>query len=137
MMSTFRISKVVSKRLEKIQRDFLWGGGNQEGRTHTVNWDTVCLNKDKGGLGVRGLLNLNRALLDEWIWRFIAEKEALWRLFIALKYGTEAGGWFTKGIRGSHGVSIWKEIHKEAVHIKLNNSLIVDKRDRVRFWEDS
>ena len=133
MMSIFRIPKVVSKRLEKIQRNFLWGGGSQEGRTHTVNWDTICLNKNKGGLGVRRLLNLNRALLGKWIWRFIAEKEAPWRLFITLKYETEVG-WFTKGIRG-HGVSIWKEIHKEA--IKLNNSLVVGKGDRVMFWEDS
>ena len=37
MMSIFRIRKAVSKRLEKIQRDFLRGGGSQEGGTHTVN----------------------------------------------------------------------------------------------------
>ena len=54
-----------------------------------------------------------------------------------MKYGTEAGGWFTEGIRGSHGVSIWKEIHKEVAQIKLNSSLVVGKGDRVRFWEDS
>ena len=41
------------------------------------------------------------------------------------------------GIRGSHGVSIWKKIHKEAAHIKLNRSLVVGKGDRVRFSEDS
>ena len=67
MMSIYRILKAISKRLEKIQRDFLWGGGSQERRTHTVNWDTVYLNKGKGGLGVRKLLNLNRALLGKWI----------------------------------------------------------------------
>ena len=71
-----------------------------------MNWDTVYLNKNKGGLGVCRLLNLNRALLGKWIWRFTTEKEAPWRHFITLKYGTEAGGWFTKGIKGSHGVSI-------------------------------
>ena len=52
-----------------------------------MNWDTICLNKDKGGLRVRMLLNLNRALLGKWIWRFTVEKEGLWRLFITLKYG--------------------------------------------------
>ena len=74
--------------------------------------------------------------MSKWIWRFIAEKEAPWRLFITPKYGTEVGGWFTKEIRGSHGDSIWKEIQKEATNIKLNNSLVVGKGDKGRFWED-
>ena len=57
--------------------------------------------------------------------------------FISLKYGTKAGDWFTKGVRGSYGVSIWKEILKEASQLRLNSSFVVGKEDRVRFWEDS
>ena len=33
----FRIPKIVWSRLEKIQRDFLWGGGNLERKPHLVN----------------------------------------------------------------------------------------------------
>ena len=63
LMFLLRMPRVVSLRLEKIQRDFLWGGGALERKPHLVNWDTVCMDKRKGGLGVRRLSILNGALL--------------------------------------------------------------------------
>ena len=37
LMSLFHLPKGVKLRLEKIQRDFLWGGGNLERKLHLVN----------------------------------------------------------------------------------------------------
>ena len=67
-LSMFRMPKIVWARLEKIQRDFLWGGGNLECKPHLVNWNTVCQEKSRGGLGVRGLSLMNQALLCKWCW---------------------------------------------------------------------
>ena len=50
-------------RLEKVQRDFLWGGGNLEKKFHLVNWNTICSSKEGGGLGTRDLSLVNKALL--------------------------------------------------------------------------
>ena len=36
-MSLFRMPMIVARRLEKVQRDFLWGGGNSERKAHLVN----------------------------------------------------------------------------------------------------
>ena len=49
-MSLFRMPKIVARRLEKLQRDFLWGGSNLEKKAHLVNWEVVCADKEKGGL---------------------------------------------------------------------------------------
>ena len=57
-ISLFRMPKLVCSRLEKIQRDFLGGGGNLERKPHLVNWKTVCSEKNKGGLGVISLSNI-------------------------------------------------------------------------------
>ena len=65
-MSLFRIPKGVKSRLEKIQWDFLWGGGNVERKIHLLNWSTVCTSKEKGGLGVRSLVKMNKSLLGKW-----------------------------------------------------------------------
>ena len=44
-MSLFVIPKRVVIRLEKIQRDFLWGGGALVNKPHLVNQSIVCLDK--------------------------------------------------------------------------------------------
>ena len=62
-------------RLEKIQRDFLWGGGALKRRPHLVNWNLVCVNKE-GGLGIHSFMALNKALLGKWSWRFAKERES-------------------------------------------------------------
>ncbi|WKA02181.1 hypothetical protein VitviT2T_020399 [Vitis vinifera] len=74
----FRMPKLVARKLEKLQRVFLWGRGNLEKKTHLVNWEVVCADKEKGGLGLRKLAFLNKALLGKWIWRFACDKENLW-----------------------------------------------------------
>ena len=41
-MSLFIISRKVSLRLERIQRDFLWGKGALESKPHLVSWSLIC-----------------------------------------------------------------------------------------------
>ena len=48
-LSLLRMQKVVCSRSEKIQRDFLWDGGNLNRKPHLVNWKTVCSKKKKRG----------------------------------------------------------------------------------------
>ncbi|KAL6322779.1 hypothetical protein AAG906_019048 [Vitis piasezkii] len=112
-MSLFLLPRKVRMRLEKIQRDFLWGGGALDQRPHLVRWNLVCLERKKGGLGVRNLALMNKALLDKWNWRFAIESEPLWKQVISHKYGVEEGGWCTWAERGRHGVGLWKAIRKE------------------------
>ena len=52
-MSLFQMPRSVSLRLERIQIDFIWGGGTLE--RNLVEWSIVCLDKRKSGLGVRNL----------------------------------------------------------------------------------
>ena len=66
LMSLFRIPKSISMRLERIQREFLWGGGALDRKIHNVNWKIVSLSRDRGGLGIRKLSSLNKALLGKW-----------------------------------------------------------------------
>ena len=65
-MSLFWLPKGVKLKLDKIQRDFLWGGGSLERKFHLTNWESVCQSKEKGDLGICNLSNLNKALLEKW-----------------------------------------------------------------------
>ena len=104
-MSLFRIPKGVKYRLEKIQRDFLWGGGNLDRKIHLVGWRTICTIKKGGGLGIRRLEILNISLLGKWNWRLAVEDNPPWKNLFKLKYGLEEGGWFSAEPKGSFGVS--------------------------------
>ncbi|RVW93633.1 putative ribonuclease H protein [Vitis vinifera] len=103
-MSLFWMPKTVARRLEKVQRDFSLGkGGNLERKAHLVNWEVVCADKNKGGLGLRKLALLNKALLGKWIWRFAFDKDSLWKQVIMAKYGQEAG----KGTKIRFWTDVW------------------------------
>ena len=135
-LSLFRMPKIVWARLEKIQRDFLWGGGNLESKPHLVNWNSVCQEKSRGGLGVRGLSLMNQALLCKWCWRFANERDSLWRLVISAKFGEECGGWNSRDIRGGFGTGLWKDIRKEWHTFSQNSVSSLGNGRRLGFWKD-
>jgi hypothetical protein len=41
-LSLFPVPKSVARRIEKLQRDFLWGGLDEEPKFHLVHWKKVC-----------------------------------------------------------------------------------------------
>ncbi|RVW28164.1 Calcium-transporting ATPase 10, plasma membrane-type [Vitis vinifera] len=96
--------KGVARRLEKLQRDFLWGGGSTERKAHLVSWEKVCVSKEKGGLGLRKIAQLNKALLGKWVWRFARAKDEMWKRVLVAKYGQEDFGW-EKGTK----IRFWKD----------------------------
>ena len=100
-------------RLEKIQRDFLWDSGALEKKLHLVNWSSVSANMRQGGLGIRNLVVLNKALLGKWNWRFAVKRHSLWKQVIIDKFGVEERGWCSREARGAYGVGVWKAIRKD------------------------
>ena len=68
LLSFFKIPKKVVHKIVSIQRNFLWGGHQEANKIPWVKWDTVCLPKNKGGLGIKDLSKFNEALLGKWGW---------------------------------------------------------------------
>ena len=77
--SLFTIPTHVANKIERLQRDFLWG----DSKTHLVQWDKVCTPLENGGLGVRKLTTFNKALLGKWLRWFGVEETRLWRRVVA------------------------------------------------------
>ena len=86
-LSLFPIPMSIASRIEKLQRDFLWGGFEDERKLHLVNWKKACLPLQSGGLGIRNMAIFNKALLGKWLWRYSTESTSLWRQVIDSKYG--------------------------------------------------
>jgi hypothetical protein len=92
-LSLFPIPSSVASRIEKLHRDFLWGGIGEEFKYHLVSWSKVCSPISEGGLGIRNLRIFNKALLGKWLWRYAYEREALWKSVVDAKYGSTWAGW--------------------------------------------
>jgi hypothetical protein len=135
-MSLFPLPVSVANRMEKLQRDFLWGGLGDEFKYHLVSWSKVCSPVSMGGLGIRNLLMFNRALLGKWLWRYGREREAWWRIAVDSKYGSVWGGWCSLEPAGSFGVGLWKNIRKGWEKVFSLSSFQVGDGSRIRFWQD-
>jgi hypothetical protein len=136
MLSLFPILVDVAKRIEKIQRDFLWGGMNDDSKYHLIEWDKVCTPLDEGGLGIRNIRRFNQALLGKWLWRFAHEEGAWWRSVLVAKYGADWGGWRSGVISGSHGVGLWKFICMGWQNFRRFIKYDVGEGSKIRFWDD-
>uniref|UniRef100_A0A2N9I908 Reverse transcriptase domain-containing protein n=1 Tax=Fagus sylvatica TaxID=28930 RepID=A0A2N9I908_FAGSY len=78
-LSLFPIPASVNRRIERLQREFLWGGMGDAPKFPLVNWKTVCQPVYCGGLGIKNHAVLNQALLGKWLWRFMVEHDSLWK----------------------------------------------------------
>ena len=96
----------------------------------------MCLSIDLGGLGIRKLVHINKALLGKCLWRFGREGTHLWRRVIASKYGEGQGGWSTKICRRAHGCGLWRGIHDGWEGFSNHVALVVGDGSRILFWHD-
>ena len=72
-------------------------------KPHLVRWEIVCEDKRSGGLGVKNLGWLNKALLSKWCWMFSIERGTLWNEVTRGKYEERERGWCTLDMRGGLG----------------------------------
>jgi hypothetical protein len=77
-MMTAPIPKACLNEIHKIQRSFIWGDEDGSRKYHAVSWDNVTKPKALGGLGIRRLVNMNKACLMKLGWAIRTDQEALW-----------------------------------------------------------
>lgn len=133
-LSLFKAPASILKKLEDFRKDFLSGAENGERRFHLVSWKRVCKPLEAGGLGIRDLKIMNRALLAKWLWRFRVETEALWRKVIAAKYGCQQLGWSSRVPSGSLGSRLRRSIFKENDVFQNLIEYRVGQGNHVLFW---
>ena len=98
-LSLFTIPTHVANKIEKLQRDFLWG----DPKTHLLGWDKVCMPIANGGLGIKKLTTFNKSITRKVALAFWDRKE----------YALEDGGNFEiwgrmKGVGG--GPLSWERV---------------------------
>lgn len=76
-MATGMLPKKVINNMNQILRNFWWGHSKDQRKMHFLKWEWFITSKDKGGLDLRSLEELNKALVAKLTWRFLQNQEAL------------------------------------------------------------
>ncbi|KAK3225856.1 hypothetical protein Dsin_005718 [Dipteronia sinensis] len=139
----FRIPVRVTKKIEKLQRDFFWNDGITKKKVHAVDWISVCKSKKDGDLGIGRIKDKGESLLAKWIWRFGREHSSLWKNIICAKYSLNHNSlnWEFLDVKGcSHFVKAVNSLYKEGTRsyniITKGFQVVVGNGDRVRLWKD-
>ena len=77
-LSLFKASAGIVSSIESILNCFFLGGSEDHRKISWVDWNSVCLSKEVGGLGVRRIREFNYALLGKWCWSLLVDRESLW-----------------------------------------------------------
>ena len=138
--SFFRVPQSVVDKLVKIQRRFLWGGDSDQNKIAWIRRETMCLPKERRGLGIKDINTFNLALLSKWKWHLLPNQGELWAKVVESKYG----GWRVLEEAGrAANESAWRMDLKRVVHHSYQGRVLQDGfrwkvgvGDRIKFWED-
>ncbi|PWA56168.1 hypothetical protein CTI12_AA356130 [Artemisia annua] len=93
---------ITSRRLfESIRARFFWGFKDGSRGISWVKLNSILLDRNMGGLRVGSLLAKNLGLFGKWKWRFLVDKDTLWRRVIREFYGVEGGFGPSSNIKAS------------------------------------
>jgi hypothetical protein len=85
MLSFLEAPKGFINKADMHRKIMVWQEIDGRKRYHLVNWHTMCLPKDCGGLGVLDLTTMNKSLLCKWLWK-LENNEGTWQQLLLRKY---------------------------------------------------
>eukprot|EP00253_Pinus_taeda_P004208 PITA_04208 len=137
MLSALLAPKGVLQQFRTIQRDFLWGKGEERNKWALVAWDKICKPKNHGGLGLDDPKVLSKVLGAKLWWCWVKYPKAQWASIWKEKYTST---WEDNDhirmsgiIKGSH---IWNKSWKNRGLIQENSFWEIREGDLALFWED-
>lgn len=80
-LQVFPLPGTAINRIFRVARQFMWGS-----RQAPMAWETLCLPKTEGGLGLRSLKSCNKTLLTRVLWDIFLKKDSLWIKWVHIIY---------------------------------------------------
>ena len=142
-MSMFKMPSSVAQKIVKIQRRFFWGGVDRDNKcTPMVNWSSIELPKELGGLGVGNIMYKNLVLLFKWWWRYSESGNVLWKRIVRSVYDLKSLKASSENFRAAkHG--LWSDLMKNDTMTSKIRSIVeegmilsVGAGNSILFWQD-
>lgn len=136
-MACFQLPKWLISQLDQIRRSFLWGKNevNKKG-VSLINWNTNCLPKKWGGMGVSKLQERNISLLLRWWWRLYTVTDSLWAEIVTLLKKTQSRSLGPK-IWQQEGSFFWSNLLAINPLFVLSTWWIIANGKLISYWFDA
>lgn len=119
----------VLNRIERLMANFIWNS-KSAARTHLVNWKRVCATEEVGGLGIRGLHQIQQSLHAKLMW-LVMRDDSLWAKFARAKYFD--GDLCTAPSMGS---PLWRSIADQWPRLlHLTRWIVGDRKNKLLGWQ--
>eukprot|EP00253_Pinus_taeda_P035953 PITA_35953 len=86
MFSSLAAPKWVLKQIRNLQRSFMWGSTTTNRKWALVKWTTVCMPKNKGGIGLRDPEHSNTIMGAKIWWQWVTNPDKPWAKLWTAKY---------------------------------------------------
>lgn len=108
-VSIFLLPKGWCEDIDKMLKDFWWGFSAHKRHNFTPKaWDSICLPKERGGLGFRKLFEVNLALVAKLGWQFLHCPSRLWVRIASANYNNHSP--INPQLQGGNYSAIWRGI---------------------------
>jgi hypothetical protein len=86
-MSTFLLPSSFCFELDRIFKNFWWGFPAHKNKNLSLKaWDSLCMPKVLGGLGLRKMKEVNLALISKLGWKLLTNFDSMWVAQLHCKY---------------------------------------------------
>lgn len=86
VMQGVALSSHLCEKLDKVNKDFLWGSSMERRKLHLVGWSKIIKPKNEGALDIQATGAKNIALLAKLNWRLYQDKDSMWAKVLLSKY---------------------------------------------------
>lgn len=126
------LPKFLLRSIQSVFAKFLWGGDNCQ---HKVSWDTCCLPKQEGGLGLKNIIEWNHTAIIYQIWRITQpHPSSLWLEWVQKSFCKGKAFW-TMAIPSSCSWSL-KKIFRARAEARVHMHYGVGPDSNFLLWHD-
>ncbi|KAK4381745.1 hypothetical protein Sango_2938800 [Sesamum angolense] len=123
---------IIDEMIKRL-RTFLWKGTSSSGYPK-VAWEAVYRLIEEGGLGIKDILALNRALMSKHLWAVIKQnRTSIWVDWIIQIRLRDCSIWTVKDNKGAWG---WRKMLSLRHSLESQIHFCVGNGDSISLWHD-
>jgi hypothetical protein len=138
-MSSFLIPKSICSQLDRSFKNSWWGFRSSKSRNLSLkSWNSLCIPKALGGLGLRRMKDVNLALIAKLGWKLLTGADSLWISQLTGKYLSSLNSFLSLSLSPISATSwLWKCIIKTIPLISLGACHNIHPLSSLSVWNSS